>query len=66
MLKTTMPGVLMPRVAYHLGEGCVLKTSLYLPLVLMKAYHLGEGCVLKTRARVGVKLLLAGTPLSWT
>ena len=35
-------------LVYHLGEGCVLKTSTWMLSSLPLAYHLGEGCVLKT------------------
>ena len=36
-------------IAYHLGEGRVLKTTAAMHPVWVGAYHLGEGRVLKTR-----------------
>ena len=35
-------------LAYHLGEGRVLKTGRSVPCSRASAYHLGEGRVLKT------------------
>ena len=35
-------------LAYHLGEGRVLKTPIALRCAAGSAYHLGEGRVLKT------------------
>ena len=37
-----------PLIAYHLGEGRVLKTCRPAIIVMALAYHLGEGRVLKT------------------
>ena len=36
-------------IAYHLGEGRVLKTAALMDSQGREAYHLGEGRVLKTK-----------------
>ena len=48
MLKTTVSDRFQRRLAYHLGEGRVLKTPDMNDRYLDEAYHLGEGRVLKT------------------
>ena len=48
MLKTLRRMIPQLSLAYHLGEGRVLKTKLARGLFLALAYHLGEGRVLKT------------------
>ena len=48
MLKTHMDAWNKARVAYHLGEGRVLKTIYSHKPRYHLAYHLGEGRVLKT------------------
>ena len=49
MLKTKWPIGSAVMVAYHLGEGRVLKTMATVLIPLLTAYHLGEGRVLKTK-----------------
>ena len=41
-------GLFCLHIAYHLGEGRVLKTAYSLVSASLIAYHLGEGRVLKT------------------
>ena len=48
MLKTSTPEWKDHILAYHLGEGRVLKTPVDYDTVKEEAYHLGEGRVLKT------------------
>ena len=48
MLKTIEDAESPALLAYHLGEGRVLKTRLSLAVRFSSAYHLGEGRVLKT------------------
>ncbi len=48
MLKTEVNHVPLADLAYHLGEGRVLKTNAGKEQDPPKAYHLGEGRVLKT------------------
>ena len=49
MLKTLYVFAFVLSLAYHLGEGRVLKTYLGIAYPLSRAYHLGEGRVLKTK-----------------
>ena len=48
MLKTRSDGVRLADVAYHLGEGRMLKTFVLFYSLNALAYHLGEGRMLKT------------------
>ena len=48
MLKTNKTLCCRTGVAYHLGEGRVLKTVSFRFSLSLLAYHLGEGRVLKT------------------
>ena len=48
MLKTAPPFSSCGALAYHLGEGRVLKTWKAATMRPPSAYHLGEGRVLKT------------------
>ena len=50
MLKTYDGYRYISNIAYHLGEGRVLKTWNYYCTNWVLAYHLGEGRVLKTSA----------------
>ena len=52
MLKTVLLARLLSGLAYHLGEGRVLKTNAGLLSADASAYHLGEGRVLKTSALI--------------
>ena len=47
--KPLLEGLFLVNIAYHLGEGRVLKTRLRRCLSECLAYHLGEGRVLKTK-----------------
>ena len=49
MLKTNRYGYTVTHLAYHLGEGRMLKTSITVNFDSNAAYHLGEGRMLKTR-----------------
>ena len=49
MLKTIEEYKYRAKIAYHLGEGRVLKTGIRCTAEIGGAYHLGEGRVLKTR-----------------
>ena len=51
MLKTGRAEMAIADLAYHLGEGRVLKTCREEGRRDRGAYHLGEGRVLKTRHR---------------
>ena len=51
MLKTAFRPWHLVEVAYHLGEGRVLKTQIESVKAAAAAYHLGEGRVLKTFER---------------
>ena len=51
MLKTVLTRDALDTVAYHLGEGRVLKTARRSSATATRAYHLGEGRVLKTHYR---------------
>ncbi len=46
--KPLLKGLFCAHIAYHLGEGRVLKTVTTMPRTHHSAYHLGEGRVLKT------------------
>ena len=56
MLKTSSVVWLAHVIAYHLGEGRVLKTVNKMGSDMTEAYHLGEGRVLKTVPMLGVRL----------
>lgn len=43
MLKTSLPSGNLLVLAYHLGEGRMLKTLLIVTSRIRTAYHLGEG-----------------------
>lgn len=49
--KPLLEGLFLVNIAYHLGEGRVLKTANSSYLNSISAYHLGEGHVLKTPPR---------------
>ena len=59
MLKTVILTLPQTIVAYHLGEGRVLKTRSYYAGDKNTAYHLGEGRVLKTSSTLSLLLGLA-------
>ena len=46
--KPLLEGLFLVNIAYHLGEGRVLKTPRLTSRTPTSAYHLGEGRVLKT------------------
>ena len=46
--KPLLKGLFCAHIAYHLGEGRVLKTYVPSGTAENTAYHLGEGRVLKT------------------
>ena len=46
--KPLLKGLFCAHIAYHLGEGRVLKTINEFTQPALEAYHLGEGRVLKT------------------
>ena len=46
--KPLLKGLFCAHIAYHLGEGRVLKTHVRVMRSATAAYHLGEGRVLKT------------------
>ena len=52
MLKTSRERLRDIEVAYHLGEGRVLKTVAFWVSLRLVAYHLGEGRVLKTYSKM--------------
>ena len=62
MLKTHLLRWLVVWLAYHLGEGRVLKTFAVMSRMTALAYHLGEGRVLKTYIVQAIKTKASVSP----